>query len=330
MGVAPLRLGTRGSLLAVTQSGWVADRIRAASGREVELVQIRTTGDVVLDRPLSEMGGQGLFTKELDHALLDGRIDVAVHSLKDLPTVFAPGLELWAVPEREDVRDVLIGREGVPLTLATLPSGARVGTGSLRRQALARAHRSDIRVEGIRGNLDSRLRQVDEGRLDAIFLAAAGVRRLGWIHRISEAMDPASWPPAPAQGALAVVGRTGDEASARGWVAALNHRPSEAAVSAERMLLHALEAGCQLPVAAHALPFDNRLRLRAMVVDPSGRRVVRGEMTGLLSEPERLGREMARLLKSRGADLILRDVRADLDEARAVPFLVTTPAPESL
>ena len=306
----PIRLGTRGSLLATTQSRWVADRIRAASGREVELVTIRTTGDVILDRPLSEVGGQGLFTRELDTALLEERVDIAVHSLKDLPTVFPEGVLLVAVPEREDPRDVLIGPEGVPLTLAELPEGARVGTGSLRRQALARAHRPGVRVQGLRGNLDTRLETVDRGELDGIFLAAAGVRRLGWGHRISEALDPAAWPPAPGQGALAVVAREGDVESTRGWAWELNHLPTTAAVSAERTLLHALEAGCQLPVGALGLPFDGRLRLRAMVADPDGRRVVRAEATGNMDAPEELGRQVAEVLLARGADRILSDVRA--------------------
>ncbi len=308
--VPPLRLGTRGSLLAVTQSGWVADRIRQASGREVELVHIRTTGDVVLDRPLAEIGGQGLFTRELDSALLEERVDLAVHSLKDLPTVFPHGLSLAAVPEREDPRDVLIGPAGTSLTFQGLPPGARVGTGSLRRQALARAHRPDLRVEGIRGNLDTRLGKVDSGEFDAIFLAAAGVRRLGWADRISEAMDPAAWPPAPGQGALALVVRSGDRDATRGWVDALNHPDTAAAVAAERHLLHALEAGCQLPVAALGLPFDGGLRLRAMVAAPDGKRVVRGELGGSMEDPEALGAELARLLLSRGADRILSDVRA--------------------
>jgi hydroxymethylbilane synthase len=310
--MAPLRLGTRGSLLATTQSGWVADRIRTISGREVELVIIRTTGDVVQDRPLSEIGGQGLFTRELDTALLEERVDIAVHSLKDLPTVFPEGLVLAAVPEREDPRDVLIGPEGVSLTFAGLPEGARLGTGSLRRQALARAHHPGVRVEGVRGNLDTRIQKVDDGELDGIFLAAAGVRRLGWSRRISEALDPAAWPPAPGQGALAIVARLGDEGSIQGWASELNHPPTEAAVTAERTLLHTLEAGCQLPVAALGLPFDGSLRLRAMVADPSGRRLVRAEATGRMEAPEALGRQVAEVLLARGADRILADVRTSV------------------
>lgn len=318
MAMAPLRLGTRGSLLATTQSGWVADRIRTISGREVELVIIRTTGDVVQDRPLSEIGGQGLFTRELDNALLEERVDIAVHSLKDLPTVFPKGLVLAAVPEREDPRDVLIGPEGASLTFAGLPEGARLGTGSLRRQALARAHHPGVQVEGVRGNLDTRIQKVDDGELDGIFLAAAGVRRLGWSHRISEALDPAAWPPAPGQGALAIVARVGDEDSIRGWATELNHGPTEAAVTAERTLLHTLEAGCQLPVAALGLPFDRSLRLRAMVADPSGRRLVRAEATGRLESPEALGRQVAEVLLARGADRILADVRTAVLERTGV------------
>jgi hydroxymethylbilane synthase len=309
---SPLRLGTRGSVLALTQSGWVADRIRHASGREVELVTIRTTGDVVPDRPLSELGGRGIFTRELDQALLDGRIDIAVHSLKDLPTMFPEGLVLAAIPEREDPRDVLVGPRGNAATLSGLPAGARLGTGSLRRQALARAHRPDLRIEDIRGNLDTRIQKVDRGELDGIFLAAAGLRRLGWESRISEALDPAAWPPAPGQGALAIVARAGDGDATRGWSRALNHAPTDAAVTSERTLLHVLEAGCQLPVAAMGLPFDGGLRLRAMVAAPDGRRVVRGEATGRIQAPEELGRQVAELLLARGAGRILADVRAQV------------------
>jgi hydroxymethylbilane synthase len=310
-----LRLGTRGSLLALAQSRWVADRIQATSGRTVELVTIRTTGDLVQDRPLAEIGGKGLFTRELDDALLDGRVDLAVHSLKDLPTILPEGLALAAIPEREDPRDALVGPEGSFLSLQTLPRGARVGTGSLRRQALALAHRPDLRMEGIRGNLDTRIGKVDGGEFAAIILAAAGLRRLGWQHRISEALDVSAWPPAPGQGALAILVRDGEEGIAEGWVGSLSHPPTAAAVIAERSLLHELEAGCRLPVAAMGLSFQGGLRLRAMVLSPDGRKLVRGEATGSAADAEGLGRRLASILLGRGAGRILDEVRAAAEAA---------------
>jgi hydroxymethylbilane synthase len=305
---APLRLGTRASLLATTQSSWVAERVRKATGRVVELVHIRTVGDADQERPLSEIGGQGLFTRELDRALLDGTIDLAVHSLKDLPTAFADGLALAAVPEREDPRDVLIGPEGRATTLASLPQGARVGTSSLRRTALALAFRPDLEIAPIRGNLDTRIGHVDGGRYDAILLAAAGVRRLGWGARVSEALESGAWLPAPGQGALAVVVRDSEVEAHAEWIRELEHAPTRSAVTAERAVLHALQAGCQLPVGALGLAVSGGLRLRALVASPDGRRLVRAEATGRASDPEELGNRVAGILRDRGAVGILEDL----------------------
>jgi hydroxymethylbilane synthase len=299
-----LRMGTRGSRLALTQSRWVADRLEKRSGVEVELVTIRTSGDVLQDHPLSEIGGQGIFTKELDSALLEGRVDLAVHSLKDLPTESPPGLSIGAIPEREDARDVLIASEGSGATLLTLPAGARIGTSSLRRMALVRASRPDLRVEDIRGNVETRIRRVDEGEFDGIVLAAAGVRRLGLAGRISEFLEAGSWLPAPGQGALAIVVRSEDRAGA-GWLQPLDHEPTRAATEAERALLHALGAGCRLPVAALGLPFDGEIRLRGLVASPDGRRLVRAEATGPAGSAVALGEHVAGRLLERGADLLL-------------------------
>lgn len=313
----PLRLGTRGSLLARTQSEGVARRLEELSGRAVQLVTVRTEGDRVQDRPLAELGGVGVFTRELDRALREGEVDIAVHSLKDLPTVAADGTVVAAVPEREDPRDVLIGpRDAGNVTLSSLPPGARVGTGSLRRRALALAYRPDLSVAGIRGNLDTRLGKVDAGDYDAVVVAAAGVRRLGWIDRIHEYMDPAAWLPAPGQGALAVVVRAEDSETLT-RVRALDDATSRAATAAERAVMHALEAGCQLPVGARGLSYPGGIRLRAIVASPDGRRVVRAEETGTGDAPEALGERVAQRLLDRGADAILKDVVRDLELARA-------------
>ncbi len=299
-----LRLGTRGSRLAMTQSEWVARRVRARTGHPVELVSVSTHGDLTPDRPLTEIGGRGIFTREVDEALLAGEVDFAVHSLKDLPTRLVEGLELAAIPERADSRDVVIGPRDAPTSLSSLPEGARVGTGSLRRKALLRALRDDLRVDDIRGNLDTRVQAVDDGRYDAVILAAAGFLRLGWTERIHEYLDPAGWLPAPAQGALAVITRR-DDADMRALLGVLDHAPSRAAVGAERAVLHALNAGCQLPVGALGLPYGDGMRLRALVASPDGRRVVRTDDTGTEQAPEALGEAVAARLLEMGAARIL-------------------------
>jgi hydroxymethylbilane synthase len=305
----PLRLGTRGSVLAVTQSRWVAARIEALTRAPVTLVEIKTAGDVAKDRPLYEIGGKGLFTGELDRALLGGEIDLAVHSLKDVPTELPEGISVGAVPEREDPRDVLIGPAGAGVTLGTLPRGGRVGTGSLRRMALLRALRPDVSPEEIRGNLDTRIRKVDQGEVDGIVVAAAGVHRLGARDRISEYFDLGSWLPAPGQGALAVAVRT-DDMSRFSWLRALDHPPSRAATSAERALLAVLGAGCRLPVGALGLPFGGGLRLKGLVAHPDGTRAVRAEATGAQDDPDALGRSVAEALLTRGADHLLEGLPA--------------------
>ncbi len=314
-----LRLGTRGSLLALTQSRTVAQAVERASGRSVSLVTIQTTGDRRLDRPLSQIGGKGLFTKELDVALLEGSIDFAVHSLKDLPTEVEEGLEVAVIPEREDPRDVLIGPDGGgAISLSSLPAGARVGTSSLRRRALCLAFRPDLQVADLRGNLDTRIRKVDEGEVEAILVAGAGVRRLGLTRRIGDWVEGGAWLPAPGQGALGVVTRAGDRDTAAA-LAPLHHPVTARAVRAERALLHALEGGCQVPVGALAIPFGDRIRLRGVVASPDGRRVVVGEGTGEAGSPEALGRAVAADMVSRGADSILDEVRSSAPRPSAAP-----------
>ena len=305
----PLRLGTRGSALAVTQSRWVAQRVEVVAGTPVALVEIKTAGDLAKDRPLFEIGGKGLFTGELDRALLTGEIDLAVHSLKDVPTELPDGISVGAVPEREDARDVLVGPSGTGVTLATLPRGARIGTSSLRRMALVRALRPDLSPEELRGNLDTRIRKVDQGEVDAIVVAAAGVHRLGARDRISEYLDLGSWLPAPGQGALAVTVRS-DDVPRFSWLRSLDHPPSRAATTAERALLAVLGAGCRLPVGALGLPFGGGLRLKGLVAHPDGTRAVRAEGTGAQDDPDALGRSVAEALIRRGADLLLQGLPA--------------------
>ena len=304
-----LKLGTRGSLLAVTQSKWVASAIEENGGPGVELEIIRTVGDERLDKPLHEISGQGLFTRELDEALLGGRIQLAVHSLKDLPTELPEGLCLAATPKRVDPRDVLVGREGTHTTLASLKKDAVVGTSSLRRTALLQAFRRDVTARMIRGNVDTRLRKLDQGEFDAIILAGAGLTRLGLKRRATEWLERTSWLPAPGQGALGIMTRT-DDADTRRVLEGLNDADSAAAVSAERTFLEALGGGCQVPIGALGIGYDQKMRLWGLVASPDGRRVVRGDLTGDLLDPRALGQALADVLLDRGAGAIL----AELDE----------------
>ncbi len=304
--VPRLRLGTRGSALALIQSRQIASALEAGAGVSVSLRTIRTQGDEQADASLTRIGGEGVFTSALDRALLDGAVDLAVHSLKDLPTRMTPGLCVAATPAREDPRDVLVLPPGAPHTLATLPAKSRIGTGSQRRAALARAFRPDCLVVPMRGNVDTRLAKLDRGDCDALVLAAAGLRRLGLDHRASELLERTAWLPAAGQGALAVVVRS-DARKVRRLAASLDHPPTRHAVRAERELLRLLGAGCHLPVGALGLPYPGGLRLWAMVLGPDGRQVVRADRTGALPEPGRLAAKMAEILLGRGAGDILAE-----------------------
>ena len=304
-----LRLGTRGSLLALAQSKWTAAALETNGAPEVSLEVIRTVGDEHLDQPLHEISGKGVFTRELDEALLGGRVHLAVHSLKDLPTMLPEGLCIAATPCRVDPRDVLVGPEGTSTTLASLKEGAVVGTSSLRRVALLNAFRRDVTPRTIRGNVDTRLRKLDDGQFDAIILAGAGLTRLGLAGRANEWLERTSWLPAPGQGALGIVTRT-EDAETRQLVAALNDPDSFAAVTAERTFLEALGGGCQVPIGALGVPYGESLRMWGLVASPDGRRVVRGDLTGSLTDPQALGNKLADLLRERGAAAIL----AELDE----------------
>jgi hydroxymethylbilane synthase len=295
-------IASRGSQLALWQAHWVEAQLTSL-GHASRVEIFKTTGDTIIDVPLAKVGGKGLFTKEIEDALLDGRADCAVHSLKDLPTELPEGLALAAVPEREDARDALVGAP-----LAALAQGARVGSSSLRRAAQLRALRPDLIVESVRGNLDTRLRKLDQGQYEAILLAAAGLRRLGWEGRIAELLAPAQMCPAVGQGALAIETRAGGTAHA--ICARLNHEPSHIAVRAERSLLRALGGGCQVPIGAHATLTGETLRLTAVVADPSGTPLLRDGMEAPAAAPEALGAELAQRLLDRGARAILAAVYA--------------------
>ncbi|MHC4971388.1 MAG: hydroxymethylbilane synthase [Planctomycetota bacterium] len=292
-----LLLGTRGSRLARTQSGHVADLLRA-EGHDVELEIIQTRGDVEQGRPVPELGGKGLFTAELEAALLSRRVHLAVHSLKDLPTEDAEGLVVAAVPPREDSRDALVSRGP---TLQELPAGARVGTASLRRRALLKRRRPDLEVVDLRGNVDTRVRKVHEGELDAVVLAAAGVHRLGRADVIVEYLD---FLPAPAQGALAVQA-CGDRDEVLAALRPLHDEETARCTRAERELLHVLEGGCSVPVGALATVAGAppHLALRGIVAAPDGSRALEAAAEG--EDPEALGREVAAQLRAQGAEEIL-------------------------
>ncbi len=315
----PLRLGTRASKLATSQSQWVADRLTELTGRQVELVHITTDGDVST-APLASMGGVGVFVSALREALLAGEIDFAVHSLKDLPTGDAAGLVVAAVPQREDPRDALVARDG--LVLGELPPGSKIGTGSPRRAAQLRALGLGHEIVEIRGNVDTRLRKVSDGELDAVVLARAGLVRLGRADEITETLDPIQMLPAPGQGALAVECRDPDTDPAAADVFAalrsLDDPWTRAAVAAERALLATLEAGCSAPVGALGEPVEgdpeageeDELYLRATVLATDGTAAVRQSTTGPLVEAEMIGRKLAAEMLADGADLLMQEESA--------------------
>jgi hydroxymethylbilane synthase len=302
----PLRVATRGSPLALWQAGHVAERLRPlAAPRPVELVEVETTGDRVRDLPLSRIGGDGLFTREIQRAVLDGRADVAVHSLKDLPTAAVPGLVLAAVPPRGPAGDALVSRRH--RRFDDLPPGAAVGTSSLRRRAQALHRRPDLRLVDVRGNVGTRLRKLDEEGLDALILARAGLERLGLAGEMTEILDPDWMLPAVGQGALGLECRE-DDAATRTLLAPLDDAPTRQAVLAERALLRALGGGCLVPIGAAGVVRGGRLTLRGAVLPPDGRARVAGEDAGPAEEAEGVGRRLAEALLARGAGALLAGV----------------------
>lgn len=308
MAERPLRIGTRASALALWQANHVAARIRSQPGApDVELVHIQTEGDKIQDVALSRLPGKAFFTKELEQAMLDERVDLAVHSLKDVETVVPDGLVMGAVLEREDPRDVLIARDG--LRLDALPEGAVIGTSSLRRRAFLLRWRSDLEIADLRGNVPTRIGKLDDGRYDAIVLAAAGVKRLEMSDRITDYLPAEILLPAVSQGAIGVQLRADDERVAR-WIRPLDHAATGAATSAERALLRELEGGCQVPLGAHATVDGGAVTLTAVVCSLDGARSVEGRRSGPVAEAESLGRGLAMELVEAGAEAIMAGIRA--------------------
>ncbi|MBW5447841.1 hydroxymethylbilane synthase [Cohnella sp. CFH 77786] len=304
-------VGTRQSALALTQTGQTVERLKeiaeaAGFAYTFELKPIVTRGDRILDVTLSKVGGKGLFVKEIEQALLDGDIDMAVHSMKDMPFELPEGLAIGAVPQREDPRDCFIGR--TVRSVDELPAGARVGTSSLRRKAQLQALRPDLAIESIRGNIDTRIRKLQEEGLDAILLAAAGLHRMGWQDRISSYLPAEQCLPAVGQGALAIECRA-DDAEVLGLLARIHDPVTGRTVSAERRLLGLLNGGCQVPIGAYAVTAggaeDGEIVLTGMVASPDGSRILKETATG--TDPSQVGLMVAEALRARGADAILAE-----------------------
>jgi len=317
-----IKLGTRGSQLALWQANWVKSEIeKRTPGLEVEIVKIKTTGDKILDVPLAKVGGKGLFVKEIEEALLDKRIDLAVHSMKDVPTDFPKGLHLAAITEREDPRDALIISQKSKVKsqkFKDLHQGAIVGTSSLRRSSQILNIRPDLKISQLRGNLNTRLKKLDEGQFDAIILAAAGVKRLGWADRITEYLPPDVSLPAIGQGALGIETRIDDQEINK-LVLFFDHPATSIAVRAERALLKRLEGGCQVPIAAHGTvvadssaslntPINEQLHLIGLVASTDGKKVIKDSVSGPTDKAEALGIELAEKLLKMGAWDILKEV----------------------
>jgi hydroxymethylbilane synthase len=297
-----LRLGTRKSKLALWQANFVKEKLEAL-GCKVEIVPITTTGDKILDAPLAKIGGKGLFVKEIENALLAGEIDLAVHSLKDVPITIPEGLTLSAITEREEPYDVLISRNGKKLE--ELPSGAVVGTSSLRRQVQIKRKRRDLKVEILRGNVDTRLRKLKEGLYDAIVLAYAGVKRMGLSGEISQVLE--DFIPAVGQGSLAIETRADDERVIN-FVKVLNHEESWLRAVCERAFLRELQGGCQVPIGAYAWIEGDRIKIKGFISDLEGERFLEGYVEGSLQEAEEVGKRLAQRLLREGGEEILKEI----------------------
>jgi len=300
-----LRVGTRASQLALWQANWVKSELeKKYPGMEVTLTKIKTIGDKILDVPLAQVGGKGLFVKEIEEAMLRGEIDIAVHSMKDVPTDFPEGLGLHCITEREDPRDAVISRN---VKFADLPQGARIGTSALRRQAQLLKLRPDLEMCIIRGNVETRIRKLDDDKLDAVILAAAGLKRLGFTEKVAEYLDVDLSIPAIGQGALGIECRLADPVITE-TIAFFNHPATAYAVRAERALLKRCEGGCQVPIAAHGTVDGNILHLVGFIAAVDGSRSVRGEISGPVEQSEHLGIQLADQLLADGGKAILEEV----------------------
>jgi len=303
-----LVIGTRGSQLAIWQAEWVKARLQeVAPHLSIRLERIQTSGDKILDVPLAKIGGKALFVKEIEEALLREDVDLAVHSMKDVPSVLPDGLAIHCVPPREDPRDALVSREGK--LFHELPEAANVGTSSLRRQAQFLAQRPDFSIHMLRGNLDTRVRKLREGQFDAIVLASAGLKRLGWTDHITECLSPDVSLPAVGQGALGIEGRVNDS-FIQDVLAPLNDASAWSAVTAERAFLGRLEGGCQVPTGAHAVVSEGRIASNGLVASLDGRTAIEDRREGPAEDAEAMGRSLAQELLGRGADAILRELIA--------------------
>jgi hydroxymethylbilane synthase len=305
-------IGTRASKLALWQAEWVKSELqRMNPGLQVELNKIKTTGDKILDVPLAKVGGKGLFVKEIEEALLRGEADLAVHSMKDVPTEFPQGLHLAVICEREDPRDAFIapleGQKFRVRRFGELPEGSSLGTSSLRRSSQLLSFRPDLKIVQLRGNLETRFRKLDEGQFDAMILATAGVKRLGWEQRITEIIDPAISLPAIGQGAIGIECRT-DDGFINSLIAPLNHNETSICVRAERALLKRLQGGCQVPIAAHAVIREGRLVMDGLVGSVTGDRIIKEHIEGNIEDAETIGITLGEKLLSMGADKILAEV----------------------
>jgi hydroxymethylbilane synthase len=300
-----LRIGTRASQLALWQANWVKSELeKRYPGMEVTLTKIKTIGDKILDVPLAQVGGKGLFVKEIEEAMLRGEIDIAVHSMKDVPTDFPEGLGLHCITEREDPRDAVISRN---VRFSDLPLGARIGTSALRRQAQLLKVRPDLQMVIIRGNVETRIRKLEDEKLDAVILAAAGLKRLGFTEKVAEYLDTDLSIPAIGQGALGIECRL-DDAVITETIGFFNHLDTSHAVRAERALLKRCEGGCQVPIAAHGTVTEGELRLVGFIAAVDGQRSVRGEVNGPVGECEKLGIQLADRLLAEGGKTILEEV----------------------
>jgi len=301
-----IKIGSRASQLALCQAHWVRDQLQA-KGQECEIIKIQTTGDKITDVPLAKVGGKGLFVKEIEEALLDETIDLAVHSMKDVPSELPEGLIIAAIPQREDSRDALVSHNGKKLD--ELPKGARVGTSSLRRQSQLLALRPDLKIVSLRGNLDTRLQKAKQGEFDAVVLAAAGLHRMGWKDDITEYLPIDRFLPAIGQGALGIEIRKFDP-EIQEIILPLNHSDTSIAIKAERDLLARLEGGCQVPIGGHATLKDGKITLQGLVASLDGKRVIRETKTVAYLEARGLGVSVAEALLKKGAGAILEAIYA--------------------